>query len=110
MTGRYLKHHWLWLYETSKEKNYISNFVWVEKLSLQEEKVAILHLSVSTTLSESIPDGHNCRYIDQQHLNIEDNDLAYPKFSGHPEHIANLSNLDDSLIEDKLEDTDHFNR
>ena len=93
-----------------QKKSYISNFVWVDKLLFHEERVAILHLSVSTTLSESIPDGHNCRYIDQQHLNVEDNKLAYSEFSDNPEHIGNLSNLDDSLIEDKLEDTNHFNR
>ena len=86
------------------------NFVWVDKLSLQEEKVSILHLSVLTTQSESIPDGHNCRYIDQQHLNIDNNNMAYPEFSNNPEHIANISDSDDSLIEDKLKDTDHFNR
>eukprot|EP00957_Ditylum_brightwellii_P144228 10989023-Ditylum_brightwellii.AAC.1 len=67
-------------------------------------------MSVSTTLSESIPDGHNCMYIDQQHLNVEENDLAYPEFSDNPEHIANISNSDNSLIKDKLEDTNHFNR
>ena len=81
-----------------QKKSHILNYVWVDKMSIRDEKVSITHMSVSTTLSESIPDGHNCRYIDQQHLNVEDNKYAYPELSDNSEHIANLSNLDDSLI------------
>ena len=93
-----------------QNKRHILNYVWVDKTSIRDQKVSITHMPVSTTLEDGIPDGHNCRYIDQQHLNVEYDDMAYPEFSDDSEHIANLSDSDDSLIEDKLEDTDHFNR
>ena len=84
-----------------RRRTYVSNFVWVEKSSLQDDKVAILHLLPSTKLSELITDGHNCRYIDQQHLNDKKDGEDYP---------ACLSDSEDSLIDDKLEHTDNLNR
>eukprot|EP00957_Ditylum_brightwellii_P137221 10462393-Ditylum_brightwellii.AAC.1 len=88
---------------------YILNYVWVDKSTIHDVQVAILYLPISTTVSEDVADGHNCRYIDQQHFNQEENYAVPPDWSDDSECIAALSDLD-SLIEDKLEYTNHFNR
>eukprot|EP00957_Ditylum_brightwellii_P156768 11931998-Ditylum_brightwellii.AAC.1 len=73
---------------------------------MEQRNISILYLSASPTLSEDVADGHNCRYIDQQHLNQEENYVLHPDWSDDSECIGALSDLD-SLVEDKLEDTNH---
>eukprot|EP00957_Ditylum_brightwellii_P006706 508829-Ditylum_brightwellii.AAC.1 len=88
---------------------YLLNYVWADKSTIHDAQIAILYLLASTTLSEDVVDGHNRRYKDQQHFSLAENNAIPPDWSDDFECIDALSDLD-SLIEDKLEDTDHFNR